>query len=157
MGFVQATRMTAILRTLVIAGACAAATGCADLPKTSNLATPPTIDPNSPIAKEVASAAASKDPYPEFWRIPGAPRDIRPTRAWSRSIYDALRLRRQMIVEASMFPPAPTDTAEFAASQRRSNVAPGSASAAAAANLGGSTAAFVEQGRERATPPSSTR
>ena len=153
MGFVQATCVTGSHRALFIAGVCAMAAACADLPKTSNLSTPPSLDPNSAIAKEVKSAGASKDPYPQFSRIPATPTDVRPTRAWSRSIYDSLRLRRQIMVETALFPPAPTDTAEFAASQRRTAAAPG----AAAAQQGGSADTFVEAGRERATPPSSTR
>lgn len=154
MAFVQATRLTAPPRALLISAACAAAAACAALPETSNLAPPATIDRNSPIAREVASAAASKDPYPTFSRIPAPPTDIRPTRAWSRSIYDSLRLRRQLIVETSLFPPAPTDTAAFAARQRS---ATGASAPGETATGGGSASTFVEQGRERATPPSPTR
>jgi hypothetical protein len=112
----------------------------------------PTAVADSPVAGEVRQASAARGAYPKFSDIPATPMDVRPASAWSQSIYDMLRLRRQMLIEAAMAPPPPSDTAVFA-QQLRNKANP--ANADAQASSAASTTTFVEGGRERATPPSS--
>jgi len=144
-----------MFRPLLACAAAAMACGCADLPKVNALGPPP-IDMTSPVAREVAAASNMKTAFPRFADIPNAPTDIRPVRAWSRSIYDTLRLRRVMLVEAAVAGPPPTDTEAFYNAQRERAATPVSPSVAAAAQLD-SQAAFTDGVRERATPPSPAR
>lgn len=143
MGLAPVHRLKRALRPVTAATAAACLCACA-----SPVGSPPFA--KSPVSAEVKQASAASGRYPRFSEIPAAPLDVRPTRAWGNSIYDMLRLRRQMLVEAAMIPPPPADTEVFARSERN-KTNPAAAGATSSAN---STAAFVEGGRERATPPS---
>ena len=156
MGLAPAPRLMVTLRAAFACAAALATCACADLPDLQAMGPPP-IDQTSPVARDVAAASGAQRPYPRFEDIPLAPRDIRPVRAYTRSIYDILRLRRQMIVATAVAGPAPTDTEAFYRAQRDRAAVPASPSAVAAQQMGGATGAFAAGIRERATPPSPAR
>ncbi len=156
MGLRPAYRLNGLARPLIVAIAAATTCACADLPKIDALGPPP-VDQTSPVVKEVEAASRLNAAYPRFSDIPDVPRDIRPVRAWSRSIYDTLRLRRLLIIEASVAGPAPSDTDAFAQGLRDATTSPGAPPAQTAAQAGQQTGAFVQGARERAKPPSSAR
>jgi hypothetical protein len=147
MGLVPALCLKVKLRPLLACAAAASTCACASVPNVASLGPPP-IDQSSPVAQQVAAASNTTGPFPRFQDIPNAPRDVRPVRAWSASIYDTLRLRRQLIVEAAVAGPPATDTQAFYDAQRNSAAAP--AQQARGAD-------FTAGARERATPPSPAR
>ncbi len=156
MGFVPAPPLTVLIRPLLVAAAAAATCACANLP-TSNVLAPPGIDPTSAVAQDVHRASTMDGPFPDFRDIPLPPTDVRPVSAWSRTIYDTVRLRRQLIVEAALAGPAPTDTVAFFQDTKARVTPPISPSAAAAALPQNQTGAFAAGVRQRATPPSPAR
>jgi hypothetical protein len=156
MGLAPAPRPMLLLRPLLVAATAAGACACANLPDARVLGPPP-IAADSPVAQEVQRASAIDGPFPQFRDIPLPPTDVRPVSAWSRSIYDVLRLRRQLIVEAALAGPAPSDTEAFFRESKARATPPASPSATAAAQLQNQTGAFVAGVRQRATPPSSAR
>jgi hypothetical protein len=104
--------------------------GCANLPS-GPFAQPP-ADVTSPIAAELRAANPAGAPYPSFLQVPEAPQDVRPTTAWTRNIYNTLRLRRQMRAVAVMYPQS-LYGAEAFAKEARSKAAPPVTPAEAAA------------------------
>ena len=156
MGFVPSPRLTVLIRPLLVAALAATSSACADLPSATALGPPP-IDPTSAVAQDVQRASSQNGPFPEFNDVPRPPTDVRPVSAWSRSIYDTLRLRRQMIVEAALAGPAPTDTVAFFQETKAHTTPPILPSAATASQLDSQTDAFAVGVRQRATPPSSAR
>lgn len=152
MGPAPKRSLTVLTRPLLVCAAAAAVCACADLPKV--VQGPPPVDPASPVAKDVLQAQRTGGAYPRFADIPMASTDVRPTRAWTRSIYDTLRLRRQMMVQTALAGPARTDTEAFAAQLRDSTRPPASPGASAP---DGAQNAFVQGVRQRATPPSPAR
>jgi hypothetical protein len=152
MGPAPARHLQIGYRTALIGAAAALTCACASLPVDSPLQPPPVAD--SPVRRQVLAASNAEGRYPKLTQIPRAPLDVRPTRAWSRSIYDVLRLRRQLLIEAAVAGPPPSDTESWAAKLRREAAEATSSARASAAN---STNSFVEGGRDRATAPSSAR
>ena len=158
MGLALAYRLNGLTRPLLVGIAAATTCACASVPDLNVLAPPP-IDQTSPVAMEVQAASNKDGPFPRLSDIPEVPKDIRPVRAWTRSIYDTLRLRRLLIIEASVAGPAPTDTEAFAKGLRDQTTAPTSPSSIQSAEMDKKqqTGAFVQGARERAKPPSSAR
>ncbi len=113
---------------------------------------PPPVDLTSPIAEDVKAASAANGAYPRFADIPPtAPTDIRPASAWTRNIYDTLRLRREQDALAALYPETDHNTEAFAAAERSKATPPPSPEIARAA----ATAESAKIVRERAKTPSS--
>ena len=123
--------------------------GCADLPKYP-FAQPP-VDVASPIADDIRKANAAGAPYPTFAQVPDLPQDLRPTTAWTRNIYDTLRLRRQMQALAVLYPQTLADSDAFANAGKLKAQAP---AAPAAAVQSAKADQFAKDQRERAKAPS---
>lgn len=156
MAIAPAPRSTTLIRPLMVIAAAAWTCACASAPSAPVTATAAPVDPNSAVAAEVAAMSGKNGPYPRFEDMPKTPRDIRPQSAWSRTIYDTLRLRRVMLIEAAMAGPPPEDTEQFAQSVRDRAAAAGTPSAESAATLN-HQGDFVTGARQRATPPSQAR
>ncbi len=109
------------------------------------------IDPSSPAAAAVASAAAQPGEWPTFAGIPGIPADIRASAAWREAVADqeAEGLYTQRTAAGETW--SLTATEEFAAGQRAQ---------AAALDVRAPTDAEIAESeayaralRKRATPP----
>jgi hypothetical protein len=109
-------------------------------------------DKSSPAAPAIASTDVSKQPYPSLLQVPAQPDDVRPTTAWNRNIFDMLASRRQMEAVPQVYPQT-FYGAEAFAQQARIDATPPVAPEDAKAE-GDKAAAFVKEGRARATPPS---
>jgi hypothetical protein len=113
---------------------------------------PPPIDPTSPIAKDIQAASAANLPYPRFADVPpGPPTDIRPATAWTRNIYDTLRLRREQAALAALYPQTLFNADAFANAAKAQAVPPTPEQTAAQSAR---TEDYAKALRQRATPPS---
>ena len=134
---------------LVLLAAAAGMSGCTQLPWSKGDAGLP-VNPNSPVARDVAYARTHPGPYPKFSEIPKTPKDVPPAAVIRSEVaslnHEQGRLQQQ---EAALPPPA-TDTEAFAASAGArapdQNLAPAPQSAE-------QSEAYAERLRERATPP----
>jgi hypothetical protein len=108
----------------------------------------------SPIAGDIQKMDLKTAGYPSFINVPQRPLDVRPTSAWTRNIYNTLRLRRQMQALQELYPQTLYGGGAFAQENRALAAAPLTPEQAAA--QAERTAAFIKSGRERATPPSPT-
>lgn len=105
------------------------------------------VDPNSPIAPEVARLASSDKDYPSFWEIPAKPTDVEPPRIYGDRARQVLAARDRL--DAATQPNTWTlnSTGSFQAR----------AQADAGPNFNASTTsdteAFANSVRKRATPP----
>jgi hypothetical protein len=124
--------------------------GCTGL--TNKVFPEPSMAVRSPLAAEVKKADLAHAGYPAFFNIPDKPTDIRPTSAWTRNIYNTLRLRRQNLALEALYPQTLYGASAFAQEQRARAAPP--LTPAEAAALADRTAAFAKEGRARATPPS---
>jgi hypothetical protein len=130
-----------------------ALTGCVDLP--SMVFTPPPIEMTSPIRSEVEAASTAKVSYPRWSDVPlTAPTDIRPTTAWTRNIYDTLRLRRQQQALAALYPQILFDAPGFAYAGKAFATPPGTPGQVSAQPAASDD--YAKAQRALATPPSST-
>ena len=138
----------------MLASLAAVAPSCALPAKISGLGSA-TVDPNSPVAKDVLYASQHPGPYPRFRDIPEVPTDIRPASEWRVAVADLKRRKVALDAEAAALPPALTDTEAYAAQHRAkvgaqpSEVPPPDAEQ--------QTRAYAQSLRERATPPPSTK
>ena len=114
-----------------------------------------TVDPKSPVAKDVLNASRHPGPYPRFSDIPEVPTDIRPASEWRVAVTDLTRRKAVLDADAAALPPALTDTEAYAA-QHRSKVGaqPGEVAPPDAEQQ---TKAYAQSLRERATPPPSPK
>lgn len=129
-----------------VAAAACLLSACVDLP--SLVFSPPPVDLTSPIAKDVDAASKANKPYPRFADVPpGAPTDIRPPSAWSRNIYDTLRLRREQEVLESLYPQTLSGTEAWADMEKARAVPPPPPG-------GSQTEDYAKTQRDRAKPPS---
>jgi len=89
----RSSRPTALLAAgaIVLAGVALGACGVA-----RTAFGPLQYDKTSPAAPAIASTSVQGLPYPSFLDVPSQPTDVRPTTAWSRSIFDVLAERRTM-------------------------------------------------------------
>ena len=124
--------------------------GCVSLP--ANPFAQPPVDMTSPIAADIKKANPPGAPYPTFAQIPDVPQDVRPATAWTRNIYDTLRLRRQMQALAVLYPQTLTDTDAFAEANKKKAVAPVPPAEPAAETAKANK--FAKDQRERAKAPS---
>jgi hypothetical protein len=123
-------------------GACVVLSGCVTDPFHDAK-----VDPNSPVAGEVARVARIKTPYPTFAAIPATPKDVRPIRQYGQQAAAIESARADLERETAPETWSLNDTEGFAAKARAAtgNEAPPKGS--------GDTAAFVDTQRKRATPP----
>ena len=112
----------------------------------------PPVDVTSPIAAELRQANPANAPYPSFLSVPPQPEDIRPGTAWTRNIYNTLRLRRQMQAMAVLNPQSLYGAEAFAKDARSQAAAPITPAEAAAQS--DKTAQFAKDQRDRAKAPS---
>lgn len=124
------------------AGACALITGCAGNPFENAK-----VDPNSPVAGEVARVANTNKPYPTFASIPATPKDVRPPRQYGREAQALDAARADLEAKTAPETWSLTGTEGFAEQARKA------AGSEAAPTDTGATAAFANTQRKRATPP----
>jgi len=122
-------------------GACALLSACV------NPFTEAKVDPNSPIAAEVAKVAHTHRAYPTFASIPPAPKDVRPPQQYGREAQATEGARADLDAKTAPETWSLTGTEGFAAS------AQSEAGPEAAPTGAGDTAAFANTQRKRATPP----
>jgi hypothetical protein len=130
------------LRLLAGTAGCALLSGCM-----SNPFREAQVDPNSPVAAEVARAAHTNKGYPTFAGIPPVPKDVRPPGQYGRQAQTIEQAREDL--EAKTAPEtwtlSGTDTFAARAQHEAGPEAPPTAN--------GDTAAFANTQRKRATPP----
>jgi len=124
------------------AGACALVTGCVANPFDNAK-----VDPNSPVAAEVARVANANRPYPTFASIPAAPKDVRPPRQYGREANSLTAAGAELEAQTAPGTWSLTGTEDFAQRARTE------AGNEPAPKESGATAAFANSGRKRATPP----
>jgi hypothetical protein len=112
----------------------------------------PPVDVTSPIAADIRKTNPATAPYPSFLSLPPQPQDIRPATAWTRNIYNTLRLRRQQQAMAVLYPQSLYGTEAFAKEERSKAAAPITPAQAAAQT--DKTAQFAKDQRDRAKAPS---
>src|SRR5438445_12975524 len=111
------------LRTASAIGLAAARVGgCVNLP--GNVFTPPPPDVTSPLAADIRKLNLRDAAYPGWLQVPGQPTDVRPGSAWTRNIYNTLRLRRQMQAVAVLNPQSLYGAEAFAKDSRDRAAAP---------------------------------
>lgn len=105
------------------------------------------VDPNSPIAPEVAKLASADKDYPSFNEIPLKPTDLRPVKIYGQRADELLLARAQL--DAATTPDKWTlnGTTNFAAR------AQADAGPALPPPTNSDTEAFANSIRKRATPP----
>lgn len=106
------------------------------------------VDPNSPIAAEVARAAKSNKTYPTFVQIPPTPTDVRPPQAWAGAVAGVQSARTELERQTAPETWTLKRTEAFAADAQ---AAVGAEDGPAARD--GDTDAFSRKSQERATPP----
>jgi hypothetical protein len=126
--------------------------GCVDLAREAARPQPPEV--TQPLAADLARRHANPAAYPAFFEVPGQPTDLRPKSAWTRNIYNTLRLRRQLAALEALNPQSLYGAQAFAQVGRLRAEPPPTAGSSTA--QGDQTADFAQQGRARATPPSPT-
>jgi hypothetical protein len=118
--------------------------GCASNP----LATAP-LDPNSPVAGEVAALAHQNAAYPTFAAMPAMPTDQRPLKSWGKSAEQIAAAGRDLERQTADSTWTLTGTESFAASAlREAGPAPTGPESTTA-----ETEAYARDLRKRATPP----
>lgn len=136
-----------LLATLAVcAGGAALLGGCAATP----FAAAP-VNPDSPIAAEVAAAAKRKADFPSFHDIPKPPTDQRPVAAWGQAAGDTEDAGRRLERETA------PGTWSLEGTETFSGKAQAEIGRDAGAVTGADTEAFARAARERATPPPSPR
>ncbi len=141
------TLRTALIATL---GGAVALGGCGHLP--TGPFPQPQADVTSPIAADLRAANPAGAPYPSFLQVPPAPQDVRPVTAWTRNIYNTLRLRRQLRAQAVLNPQSLYGAEAFAKDARLTAAAPITPAEAAAQT--DKTNRDAKALRDRATAPS---
>lgn len=139
--FMTAGRTTIAARFLGVAAAAALLSGCVTPIASAK------VDPNSPIAAEVAKLSKQDHDFPTFSEIPPKPTDLRPVQVYGQRAESVIGARDQL--QSATAPNTWTlgNTSTFAARARRE----------AGPDLGASsqanTEAFANAVRKRATPP----
>lgn len=108
------------------------------------------VDPNSPIAAEVAAKAKANADYPSFSEIPAMPKDVRPPAAWGVAAREVAAAGEALERETApnTWTLNAADTERFAARARQDAGPESDARSTSAASE-----AFAREIRERATPP----
>ncbi len=134
----------------VVVGLAAGVGGCA-LPGKVRGLTNLSVDPNSPVAKDVLYASRHPGPYPHFTDIPEVPTDVRPVSEWRTAVLDLKQRKAVLDTQVAALPPVRTDTEAYAATHRaKAGVQPSEIPPLDAAQL---TQSYAQSLRERATPP----
>lgn len=111
------------------------------------------IDPNSPVAADVARMSRTDGAFPSFADIPPIPTDQRPVAQWGQEARQlevaGTTVERQTAPNTWTLNGTERFQAQAKAAAGPAGVAPGSSTAA--------SEAFARQLRERATPPPSPR
>jgi hypothetical protein len=128
-------------------GLIAGAAACALLSACANPFAEAKVDPQSPIAAEVARAAHTNRAYPTFASIPAAPKDVRPPGQYGRAAQAVEQARTDLDARTAPETWSLSGTESFAASAQRE------AGQEAAPAASGDAAAFADTQRKRATPP----
>jgi len=145
-----ATRSARPIALAVVLAAAAPLGGCVN--PAGAIFTPPPPDVASPLAEDIRKLNVQDAAYPSWLQVPSQPTDLRPGSAWTRNIYNTLRLRREMQAIVVLYPQSLYGAQAFAKDQRAYVVPP--VPPAQAAAQADQTAAFAKSGRERAKPPS---
>ncbi len=124
--------------------------GCAHLP--SGPFPQPPVDVTSPLAAQIRQVNPPSAPYPSFLSVPSRPQDVRPATAWTRNIYNTIRLRRQMRALALLNPQELYGAEAFAKQARQQVAAPMSPEEAAAQSEKSNR--LAKELRDRAKAPS---
>ena len=146
--FAKPSSAPSLRRLLACAGAAALLAGCANNPFNEAA-----VDPNSPVAEDVARMARESREFPTFADIPPIPADQRPLAEWGEAASQLEVARAQLERNAAPNTWTLDGTERFAARARAAagpNIDAGSSTTP-------STEAFARELRERATPPPSPR
>jgi hypothetical protein len=127
---------------LAVTGGCALLAGCIGNPFKDAK-----IDPNSPVAGDVARLTRSDGKYPTFAAIPNPPTDMRPVAQYGQSANDVLAAGQALVTATEPGTWTLQGTDAFAAKARR-DVGPQIEPPAP-----GDAEEFARKLRERATPP----
>lgn len=128
------------------------ATGLSGCVRFPNAFPEPSLAVTSPLSAELKAQDLKHAGFPAFFNIPDRPTDIRPASAWTRNVYNTLRLRRQNAALEALYPQTLYGAQAFAQENRARAAAPTTPAEVAA--QAAQTAAFAKEGRARATPPS---
>ncbi len=141
--FVKTRQSHTVAKLMACVGACALLGGCVGNPFEDA-----SVDPRSPIAKEVPKLVRPDAAYPTFAAVPPVPKDVRPHRQYGVAAAQvdkaAADLERATADDTWTLK---ADTATYAA-QARAEAGPDLPAASAA-----DTEAFAAALRKRATPP----
>lgn len=124
--------------------------GCATRPIVSPFSLGP-VDRRSTVAADVAHAARSPGPYPQFDTVPPVPHDVRPTSAWRSAVRSELGEKRTLEADAAAIPFVLAGTEAWAVAQRAK--IPASELTPVAPGEAGQSEAYAAEQRARATPP----
>lgn len=127
-------------RYLGVAATAALLSGCVSIASAK-------VDPNSPIAAEVAKVSSQDHDYPTFNEIPPSPTDLRPVQVYGERADKVITARDKLQAATVDNTWTLGNTTAFAARARR-DVGPDAAPPTAA-----ETEAFANSVRKRATPP----
>ncbi|MGA0607233.1 hypothetical protein ACO2Q0_14680 [Phenylobacterium sp. VNQ135] len=105
------------------------------------------VDPNSPVAGEVAKVANARQGYPSFRDIPATPNDLRPVGLYGREA-EAVKLAGAELIRATEPGTWTLQNSESFADKARRDAGPELPPANAQ-----DSDAFARELRERATPP----
>jgi hypothetical protein len=135
---------TAVAARLIgAAGACAALSACVGNPFGDAQ-----VDPNSPVADEVAKVERLNRDYPRFSDIPSKPKDVRPPAQYARQADELERAREDLLAQTAPETWSLTGSDAFAGQARKA------AGSEPAPSPSGETAGFADTQRRRATSPS---
>lgn len=140
------TKVPAGVRKALAGVALCALCGCGSLPDPVPL-TPSPIASDSPIAREVAAAAAQPQPFPTWADIPKKPADVRDAEGWRLSVNDIRATGATTEAEGRSAFTLTQGTDDFANDARRDATPP------PAVTTPSETDTFLREMRARATPP----
>ncbi|MDB5417397.1 MAG: hypothetical protein JWP50_816 [Phenylobacterium sp.] len=135
----QLRRATSLLAGV---GACALLSACM-----ANPFRDAQVDPNSPIAADVARITRENTAYPTFAAIPPVPKDVRPVKQYGQAAKAVEQARLDLEQKTAPESWSLANTDAFATKAQRD------AGQEAAPQANGQTAAFATTQRKRATPP----
>ena len=134
--------LASVARLTAGAGACLLLTACVTDPFKDAQ-----VDPNSPVAAEVAKVAHENRAYPSFNAIPPMPKDVRAPQAYGRQAQAIEQARANLEARTAPETWSLTGTEGFAAKAQTE------AGSEAAPTGSEDTGAFATTLRKRATPP----
>jgi hypothetical protein len=139
-----------VFRLALVAGACVAVSGCADIGRLSSLGPAP-VDASSPVAARVTTASRTDFPTPSFKDIPKAPTDVRPVEAWRGSIAETQSARAPLETWVAQNPQMTFGTEQYAEAARA--IIPPGERDAPPADAAAAAEAYAARLRAEAAPP----